>query len=89
LALWGLTAEKGPTDTEAGLDVKEVFAGSAAASAGLRTGDRLLTLDDRWTDSLIDLYAAASYVKPGSEAILVIKRAGEEQKLSIRPEAGL
>ena len=47
--------------------IKEVLPGGAAAVAGLQANDRLLTLDDRWTDSLTDCYTAASYVKPGTE----------------------
>ena len=47
------------------MTIKEVLPGSPAAAAGLKVGDRLLTLDGRWTDSLADLYTAAGYVKPG------------------------
>ena len=65
-AQWGLTAEKGNGDEDAGVTVKEVMPGSAAAAAGLKAGDRLLTLDGRWTDSLADLYTAAGFVKPGT-----------------------
>ena len=49
---WGLVADKDKDDEEAGVTIKEVMPGSAAAAAGLKAGDRLLTLDGRWTDSL-------------------------------------
>ena len=62
---------------------------SAAAKAGLKTGDRLLTLDDRWTDSLADCYLAASYVMPGTEAIVKIKRNREELELTVKPYIGI
>ena len=51
-AQWGLTARKKAGDDEAGVDIKEVLPGSAAAEAGLKAGDRLLTIDGRWTDTL-------------------------------------
>jgi len=69
--------------------VKEVFAGSAAADAGLKAGDRLLTLDGRWTDSVVDTFTAAGLVKPGRAAVVVVKRDGKEVKLTVKPAAGL
>src|SRR6266404_8544193 len=48
---WGFTADKSSGDEAAGLDIKEVLANSPAAKAGLKAGDRLLTLDSRWTDT--------------------------------------
>jgi hypothetical protein len=86
---WGLRAEKGAKDDEAGVTVREVLPGGAAAAAGLKAGDRLLTLDGRWTDSLPDLYAAAGSVKPGIEVVVRVKRAGKEIELKVKPLAGL
>jgi PDZ domain-containing protein/aspartyl protease len=88
-ALWGFIADKQKDDEEPGVTVKEVLADSAAAKAGLKAGDRLLTLDDRWTDSLADCYTATSYVKPGTEVKIVIKRDGKERELRVTPQAGL
>jgi S1-C subfamily serine protease len=79
--------EKG--DDEAGVTIKEVLPDSAAARAGLQAGDRLLTLDDRWTDSLADCYTAASYAKPGTEIIVKIKRNADEKELTVKPNDGL
>ena len=87
--LWGLVFEKNAGDEEAGVTLKEVFPDSAAAKAGLKAGDRLLTLDDRWTDSLADCYLAASYVKPGAEAVVKIKRNMEELELTVKPYIGM
>ena len=87
--LWGLVVDKKANDEEAGVAIKEVLPASASARAGLKAGDRLLTLDDRWTDSPADCYAAASYIKPGTEAKVVIKRAGKELELTVKPEKGL
>ena len=85
---WGLRAEKGDKD-EAGVTVREVLAGGAAAAAGLKAGDRLLSIDGRWTDSLPDLYAAAGHVKPGTEAVVRVKRDGKEIELKVKPLTGL
>jgi hypothetical protein len=88
-AQWGLTAGKQAEDDEAGVDIKEVLASSAAAKAGLKAGDRLLTIDGRWTDSLADLYEIASYLKPDATVPISIKRAGLEMMLKIKLRAGL
>ena len=86
---WGLRVGKATDDMEAGVDVKEVMAGSSAAAAGLRPGDRLLTLDGRWTDTVGDCYAAASRVKPGTEAILAVRRDGKALELTVTVKSGL
>jgi hypothetical protein len=86
--VWGFAVDK-PADDEAdGVSVKEVFKGSPAAAAGLKAGDRLLTLDGRWTDSVADTFSAASFVKPGRSAVLVVKRDGKEVKLTVKPAKG-
>jgi membrane-associated protease RseP (regulator of RpoE activity) len=88
-AQWGIVAAKKKGDEEAGVDVTAVREGSPAAAAGVKAGDRLLTLDGRWTDSLVDLYTAAGYVKPGATAAVVVKRDGKEVTLKVKPAAGL
>jgi len=88
-AQWGLTAKKQADDDEAGVDIEEVLSGSAAAEAGLKAGDRLLTIDGRWTDSLADLYEIASHLKPDASVPIGIKRAGKEMELRIKLRAGL
>ncbi len=86
---WGLRAEKGASDEEAGVTVREVLAGGAAAAAGIKAGDRLLSIDGRWTDTLPDLYAAAGHVKPGTEVAVRVQRGGKEIELKVKPLAGL
>jgi hypothetical protein len=88
-AAWGFTVgDKDAKDEAAGVTVKDVIADSAAAAGGLKPGDRLLTLDGRWTDSLSDTFAAASTVKPGRPVVLVVKRDGKEVKLTVKPAKG-
>jgi hypothetical protein len=87
--LWGVVVHKPRGDEEAGVTIKEVMPGSAAAKAGLKAGDRLLTLDGRWTDTVADCYAAAGYVKPGTTVIVIIRRDGKELELPVTPAAGL
>jgi S1-C subfamily serine protease len=86
---WGFKVAKESKDAEPGVNVKEVLAGSPAAKGGLKAGDRLLILAGRWTDSVADCYAAASYVAPGTEARLRIRRDGKEMELTVKVQAGL
>jgi PDZ domain-containing protein/aspartyl protease len=87
--LWGLEVTKGKSDEDAGVDVKAVLSGGPAADAGLKAGDRILTIDGRWTDSVPDTYTAASFVKPGRSVVVVVKRDGKEVKLTVAPKTGL
>jgi membrane-associated protease RseP (regulator of RpoE activity) len=88
-AQWGMIAAKEAGDKEDGVTIKSVLPDSPAAEAGLKAGDRLLTLDGRWTDSLVDLYTAAGYAKPGETAPVVVKRGGKELTLKVKPAAGM
>ena len=85
--LWGFTVQKGDEDAP-GVDVKEVYADGPAAKAGLKAGDRVLTLDGRWTDTVADAYLAASLVKPGREVAVVVKRDGKDVTLTVKPTTG-
>ncbi len=86
---WGFGVEKKADDKDAGVVVKAVLADGPAAAGGLKAGDRLLTMDDRWTDSVLDTYLAASLVKPGTEVVLKVKRDGKEVELKVKPVSGL
>jgi len=88
-AQWGVLATKEVGDEDEGVDVKSVVPGSAADKAGLKRGDRVLTIDGRWTDSLADLYDAASHVKPGTAVPVRVKRGGKELELTVTPSKGL
>ena len=88
-AQWGMIAAKDKDDKEEGVKIQNVLPDSPAATAGLKNGDRLLTLDGRWTDNLVDLYTAAGYVKPGETAPVVVKRGGKELTFKVKPVAGM
>jgi len=86
--LWGFEVAKGKTDTEAGMVVTKVYADGPAAAGGLAVGDRLLTLDGRWTDSPGDAALATQSIKPGTPTAAVLKRDQKEITLSITPLRG-
>ena len=88
-AQWGLMCAKEEKDEDAGVTVTKVLAGSPVAEAGLKEGDRLLTLNGRWTDSVADTFTAAGFVKPGTTVSVVVKRGGKEQTLKVKPISGL
>ncbi len=88
--LWGVRLAKPEgRDTSAGVPIAEVHPGSSAAVAGLKSGDVLTTIDDRWTTSIADVYAAAAAVKPGQAIRVVILRDGKEQTQTVHPADGL
>ena len=84
--LWGFTVVKG--DEGPGVVVKEVYADGPAAKAGLKAGDRVLTLDGRWTDTVADAYLAASLVRPGRPATVVVRRDDKKVVLTVTPAKG-
>jgi hypothetical protein len=88
-ALFGFRVEKEEKDEDAGVTVKEVLPESPAAKAGLKAGDRLLTLDHRWTDSVNDCYYAASRVSAGATVPATLRRDGKEMTVKITTNAGL
>jgi S1-C subfamily serine protease len=87
-ALWGLVVNKAADDEQAGVSIKEVLTNSAAAEADLHAGDRLLTLDGRWTDSVNDCYFAASKVAAGTDTVVLVRRDGKERQLVVKPRLG-
>ncbi len=86
--LWGFTLAKTKADDEPGVAVGEVYEGTPAAAAGLKVGDRVLTIDGRWTDTLGDAHVAVSLVKPGRKADVTLTRDGKPMTLSITPVVG-
>lgn len=87
-AVWGLVVGKDAADEEAGVVIEKILEGGAAAKGGLKAGDRVLTIDGRWTDTVGDTFLAASLVKPGREVEVVVRRDGKETKLKVQPVKG-
>ena len=86
--LWGFALKKAKSDDEPGVTVSEVYDGTSAAKAGLKVGDRVLTIDGRWADSLGDAHVAASLVKPGRKAEVTLTRDGKAMTVSVTPSVG-
>lgn len=76
----GLRAEK--RGDEAGVAVTHVFADGPAAQAGLKVGDRILTIDSRWTDDALDCAEALRHAAPGSRVRVEFLRDGKKQSTS-------
>jgi membrane-associated protease RseP (regulator of RpoE activity) len=88
--LWGLIldAPQGGTSSP-GIPIKTVLAGSPAASAGLKPGDILTSLDGRWTTSLADTYSAAEKAEHGKPVSVVVLRDGKEMTVTVTPREGI
>jgi hypothetical protein len=87
--LFGVKVDRAVTDETPGVTITEVLPDTPADAAGLKAGDRLLTLDGRWTDSIPDLYYAASRVRPGVAVPAEVLRDGKRVALKITANRGL
>lgn len=87
--LWGLTVGKEASDEEDGVEVVHVFGASIAEKAGIKIGDRLLTVDGIWTDTQEDCYRAVSQIKTGRTVKVKVRRQGEEKLIPITPPSGV
>jgi hypothetical protein len=87
-ALWGFRVSKSADDAEPGVMIENVFTDGPAARAGLKAGDRLLTMDGRWTDNIADVFQAAEFVKPGTSVDLRVRRGDEERIIRVTPAQG-
>lgn len=85
----GIRVEKAKDDEAAGVTIADVLPESAAADAGFKIGDRLLTLDGRWTDTVNDLYLAAGFIEMGRPVVAQVSRSGKKLSLKVTPRAGL
>ncbi len=85
---WGLKVTKATKDDSEGVDVSFVVPDSPAAKAGIKVGDRLLTIDGRWTDSETDTYHAAGLVQVGKTVPVEILRNKVKSNLKVTPIPG-
>jgi hypothetical protein len=86
--VWGFEVAKGKDDDKDGVTVKGVNADGPSAKGGLKAGDRLLTIDGRWTDTVGDTAVATSLVKAGKAVPVVVQRDGKEVTLTVTPAVG-
>jgi hypothetical protein len=85
----GIRVTKAVKDEEAGVVIAAVLTGSPAADAGFKVGDRLLTLDGRWTDSIEDCYAALCAVDTARDVPVVILHDGKQTKVIVKVTPGI
>ncbi len=84
--LWGIAVTK--TDQEPGVRITRVVPGSPAAIAGLKPGDRLLSLDGRWTEAPAEVWERVAETPAGAVVQAGILRGGRTLRIAIRPRAG-
>jgi len=70
-------------ETDAGLELKKVISGSAAADAGLREGDILTSVDGEPLTERFDLLYPLSLKRSGDSIILGLYRGDEQLELSV------
>lgn len=87
--VWGFEVEKLQTDTADGLNIISVAPNSVIAKAGLKKGDRILSLNNIWTDSLEDLFYASSKSIANEPSKLQILRNNETKTLIVIPANGI
>jgi len=87
--IWGLRlGESIGGLSSRGMPIVKVHDGSPADRAGFKPGDVLVTVDGRWTTSVVDVYHAAAEVKLDRKVTVVIHRDGREVTLVVTPVDG-
>lgn len=87
--VWGFEVQKLETDIGDGLEIISVTPGSVMAKAGVKKGDRILSLNYIWTDSLEDLFYASSKSIANQQSKLKILRNNEIKTLVAIPANGI
>lgn len=68
---------------EYGVYVTGVVSGSAADKAGVKTGDRIVSIGDTVVNTDMDVTKALMNYSSGEKAVIVVKREGKEKTLNI------
>ena len=79
----GIQISKPEKDQAAGVVIAAVMSKGPADDAGIKPGDRLLTLDGRWTDSVEDCYAALSGIVSSRSVAATVLRDGKELSVEL------
>lgn len=74
-------------DRPEGLLLADIYPGSAAARAGLRQGDAILTVDGQPVNDEASLNYRIGTRRPGDEVVIGYQRSGRRQTVSVRVEA--
>jgi hypothetical protein len=85
----GILVAKDAKDESAGVTVTTVMPHGPADEAGVQAGDRLLTLDGRWTDSVEDCYTALSGVDSSRPVDATLQRDRNQIKFKITVKPGI
>lgn len=72
------------TSEQEQVKIQNVARGSAAAAAGLRSGDTIVTANGRQIEAPQDLIEIVDQRSPGDELNLTVKRDGEQQTLTAK-----
>jgi hypothetical protein len=80
----GIQVSKRDKDPAAGVMIANVMPNGPADIAGIKPGDRLLTLDGRWTDSVEDCYSALTDVVSARAVSATVLRAGKELSVELK-----
>ncbi len=76
-------SSKAATDGTAGAVIQQVESGSAAAKAGIQTGDQVTAVDDTTIKESTDLAAAIGTHSPGDTVTLTVTRDGQPTKVTV------
>ncbi len=87
--IWGFEVQKLGNDTADGLNIISVAPESAMAKAGLKKGDRILSLNNIWTDSLEDLFYASSKSIANKQSKIKILSDNEIKTIAVIPANGI
>jgi serine protease Do len=64
--------------------IERVHPGTPAAEAGLKDGDRVLSIDGERVENFADLRGRVGFTTPGTKVDLEVEREGQRKKLTVR-----